>query len=1766
LLGAGLAAVLVVGVTMQIARSIVHTTGRPTAPVVSQGPGPLPAPPQRGTAPHHGLPDGQLPPIVPPDLKVDDKARQAHTTHTADTSSGSVRLVALADPPKATNLTLLPGLVMGDISLQLYFDAPATGWTQGTVSLSTEADPATVLHTANFTPTGLQSCVVPAQYCWTLHNGDGWGIEAGRRYVTKVTLTTAEGQSTDSAMSGAAGARSLPVPPAVPAEQLRGGGTNTAGRTGAQPVLRGAGVNAATGAFTQSAVDLRMASAYSVNVTVTRTYSSADPSVGLLGAGWRLGYEASIASKPDGSIVYLAEDGSATAYTRKDDGTYAAPPGIRSTIRARTGGGWELTTPDQQRSTFDSTGRLLSITNTRGKGVSLAYNANGRLASITDAGGRTVTVTTVDPGRISKVQLPDGRSVSYNYTNDHLTKIVDPDGATTGYGYDGAGRLATVTDALGHKQLTNVYDATSGRVSTQTDVFGKVTMFEWDGGKQVSKVTDPDGVVIRDGFKDNVLLYSRNGNGDTAVHRYDSTLNLQVSADAMGRQVEVDHDPRGNVTSSRLHGGDPIVESATYDDANSVLSRTNGRGKVFAYTYNAFHQTVSATDAEGHTTTFSYAPDSGLLTAMTDPLGHTNSYGYDSAGNPTSETDATGARTTRTFDATGRLKSVTDPRGNVAGANPATFTSKYEVYDGRDRIRRWTDPLGHFSLWNYDNAGRLVNTTDPNGAATTYVYDDANRLTTQIDPDLRTTKYGYTPGGRLATVTDGAGNVTTRTYDTAGRLATEIAPKGRAPGVDPAQFTTTYGYDFNGNLTSATHPYPGGGTATTSYKYDAMNQRVAETDPRGSTTRYGYDFAGNRTSVTDPLEVVNRQTSYDGNNQITGDTDARAKSVTFTYDAAGRKASMTTANGAKTTYAYDAAGRLVGMTSPRGNVAGADPAAFTTRYGYDPAGNQITSTDPLGHVSTTDYDPANRMTRQVDANGHASRFTYDNADRLTRILGPDATNDTQATVNNYDHAGHLIDRTDPRGFVVRFTYDGASRLASSVDQIGNRREYTYDQNSNITSIVTGRGTSAGYQAGRDAGTIVFRYDILDRLREKVPGTGAAFSYGYDAANRLTNLADAAGEQVRGYDAAGRLTSVTRGGTSYGYGYDAAGLLTRRTMPDGTTRTLTYRDDGRPATLTTPLGQTNYGYDPDGNLERTTLPGGMTQQRGYDNADRLTRLTVAAPGGQAVTDYTVARDSVGNPTRLDTTSGGATRSDAFTYDPADRFTAICYQVTTCTGATNTLKFGYDLVGNRTTRTKTGTGAYTEQYLYNAADQLTTRYGGPDGTVTYDYDQDGNPTRSGSVRTTYGLDNKVTSVDDGTRKTVYTEDAAGNRLYADTTPDAGGATSRTTYQWDVNNPVPMLTSEQSGGQTRSYTYHPGGVPLAQQVGDVTSLLHQDPFGNTTTLTDPAGTVQRRYVITDPFGVLTPTTPTGTDTRLTFQGQYSDPLSGAFNLRARQYRADTGRFDGVDPLGNANQQSAVSTYVYADDNPLTGSDPSGRWWIPIPCFTKEMCEAAKEPKATRNGSDRNPDGRDGRRLRNDEIFRRPEGGSGSSHFDNDWAGRAILERYLRGGDDWIIVDDEAWSKYMMDNQTLREKLTGPAQEQAQKALRNYFAGAPATGSFSLQFPMEIENGEGIVGYQYLHGTNAEVGDFQFYGDTHVFSFMDGTYDVRIYGQYTWNDVIDPNPQYSTDRWKSRLAEILTFGQADPYIIRITWHAETNVYLDKDVNVTAMSGYPAP
>jgi hypothetical protein len=215
--------------------------------------------------------------------------------------------------------------------------------------------------------------------------------------------------------------------------------------------------------------------------------------------------------------------------------------------------------------------------------------------------------------------------------------------------------------------------------------------------------------------------------------------------------------------------------------------------------------------------------------------------------------------------------------------------------------------------------------------------------------------------------------------------------------------------------------------------------------------------------------------------------------------------------------------------------------------------------------------------------------------------------------------------------------------------------------------------------------------------------------------------------------------------------------------------------------------------------------------------------------------------------------------------------------------------------------------------------------------------------------------------------------------------------------------------------------------------------------------------------------------------------------------------------------------------------------------------------------------------RAQRDDQRRGRPEGGRDqrrgdpTSHFDSDWAGRAILERYLSGEGDWDIADQPAWTGYMKDSELLRRQVRGEVITRS-VALSQ---GADGTRAVDWHFHAEVENGEGIVGYQYLHGTNGTVGDFQVTGAATVHRYFGSSLRgggstragswVQLHVVYRWNDMIDPNPQYGTDTVKSIIAEVITLGEAESYRISIGWTEDVSVWVP-DSGPFELHGYPAP
>ncbi len=1510
----------------------------PATPPAPQGPGSPARPLPVSALPNKGLPAGTRPPVEPPATKAAGGARKLTAAQWAAAGAPAKRAkqgqtrAAAGAVRGADALVLRSGYATGDTSLVVYFnlaDTAITSWSATVYDVaSQQAQQSVTLGKGD-----LPVCGSPRQFCRGFGGAEGWALDAGHDYFVQITVTYPDGSTETSASSNPARPRTLGETPAIPATQASGCAcANALGRTVSGQLVRGLGVNTGTGAFTRIESDLGMA-AFAVPFTLTRVYSSANTSSGLFGNGWASTLDLRVTATDSGATV-RAEDGAQADFAREGDGSYRRPAGVRSNLK-KTTDGWDLTTPEQITHRFDGNGRYLSAKNKRGHGITLTYTG-AALSSVTDAAGRKVTIEyRADLGFVTKVTLPDGRFTNYDYEGGRLRSFQSAIGQTTQYRYDN-GRLREVINARGLAEVTNTYDATTGRVREQRDINAKATTVEWDAGKQEAKVTDPDGVVNYDGYAGNLVKYTQNGNGDTSSRRYDTQANPSLSVDGNNNQRESTFDSAGNMATHKAPEPFAFTEKAEFSEGNQPKTFVDGNGVTWKAEYNDFHEMTKRTNGEGDSYTYTY-DERGLRTSMTDPRGKTSRYEYDTTGNLRAEITATGRRTEYTYDGTGRLKTVTDPRGTVAGANRAAYTTTYN-YDKEDRQTTEQQP-GKAKPWetSYDEVGRTKTVIDPLSRATIYDYDQADRLETVKSPRGDVTTYSYTDAGRLKSQTNGEGDKTSYAYNNKGRLEKLVTGRGNEPGADPAQYTWTFHYDGNNNPVRRTHPNPGGGTVTRDTGWDELDRAVTDTDPLGAQSSASYDNNNNVTNVQDPAKTQIGFT-YDKNNRPTDVTDARQGKTNTDYDPAGNPEKITSATGGVTTFTYDDDNRPTTRVEPRGNVEGADPDSYRTRYGYDRAGNPTSTTDPLGNVTEVAYDAINRITTRTDPNKRVTRYGYDDADQLKTVVAPDATGG-QATSYSYDANGAVIEVRDPLQHTRTAIYDKAGRVVATTDALGRFREHVYDAEGHVVETVIARTVAdprnPGRDPERDKHTITNTYDTLGRLtRIQLGSAGPVYTYGYNAKDELTSANDPTGGQTYSYDTNGRLEQVKRGDRVFDYGYDGNGNVTSRTFPDGTAVTADYDADNRIRELTAAGDTWSFGYDPAGRRTSATLPAGdLVERLSYDRAGRLTGIDTAGDAG-TVGKHTLDLDPAGNPRTVTTTRGDVSEQTAYRHDAANRLTAACYGAASCDSAgTGKITYTYDLVGNRTTQTRSGSaGAASTTYRYDDVDQLIseTTTGQGAGTKTYRYDSEGNRIDDGADRYEYHLDHTLLSATVGGQKTTYAYSATGQRLTATT-----GASTRT-WDWDLNGSLPQIAVDRDGTGSRTFVHNTSGEPLALRDGGDANFYVHDWLGGTSALVSGAGGVRAVYDY-DPYGLprTSPTqagvdvtaTPAATANPLKFTGQYQDTTTGDdYFMRARMYDPGSGSFTGVDPVRQQLASPAVSPYSYVDGHVLLSIDPSG------------------------------------------------------------------------------------------------------------------------------------------------------------------------------------------------------------------------------------------------
>jgi YD repeat-containing protein len=250
----------------------------------------------------------------------------------------------------------------------------------------------------------------------------------------------------------------------IPAGQVLGGedSSHAANPTGSTEDP----VNTATGNYFTSTTDLALAG-IGIPFSFSRTYNSADPSMGTLGQGWRSNYDTSLDIAMNGDVTLHAEDGQEVGFVKQGDGSFVGLPGVRDTLVENVDDTYTLTRQDQMSYAFGANGELTALTDRNDQGLTFAYTS-GLLSTITDSVGREIELAYTS-GLLTSISLPDDRDVTYSYTGGLLTTVTDARGGVTTYAYDGNDLLGSITDQNDHVVATNVYDE-NGRVIEQTGV------------------------------------------------------------------------------------------------------------------------------------------------------------------------------------------------------------------------------------------------------------------------------------------------------------------------------------------------------------------------------------------------------------------------------------------------------------------------------------------------------------------------------------------------------------------------------------------------------------------------------------------------------------------------------------------------------------------------------------------------------------------------------------------------------------------------------------------------------------------------------------------------------------------------------------------------------------------------------------------------------------------------------------------------------------------------------------------------------------------------------------------------------------------------------------------------------------------------------------------------------------------------------------------------------------------------------------------------
>lgn len=757
-----------------------------------------------------------------------------------------------------------------------------------------------------------------------------------------------------------------------------------------------------------------------------------------------------------------------------------------------------------------------------------------------------------------------------------------------------------------------------------------------------------------------------------------------------------------------------------------------------------------------------------------------------------------------------------------------------EIFDASGKLVERLDPAGFRQTFDYDTSGRLATVTDPNGRRLVFTYG-GNGLVAQVTlPDGNTIGYAYTAGGDLRQVTFPGGTTRQYLYDEAanvpsgspaGILTGEIDeaaqrlstttysksafsrnPKAKstvmAGGVDAQSATFSWADTYQNHAASATVTLPLGATRQLTFARvkDLFLLTAATTTCSGcvaSSESYTYDANGQwnlvtRNGVTTDhdinsrgLEIQRIEAANDTNgHKRTTQTDwhatLRVPTERRILDAAGTLKS-------KATWTYNTRGQVLTHSAIDPTVV--PNLVRTTTYTWCEQADVTAGICPFVGLllsvdgPRTDVDDraqyAYRMADEATCATTPVTCPYRKGDLWKVTQAPGQAVEQVAETVKSDGAGRPLQVKDANGVVIDLEYHPRGWLTARKTRGADNAVETDDQITRIEYWPTG---------------------LVKRVTQP---DGAYTQYSYDAAHRLTGIADNAGNTIT--YTLNAIDDRTKEDTR-----DPNGALAR-------TLGRTYNTLGQLQAQTDAYGRsTGYTYDANGNLDQTTDALGRKVDNSVDPLDRLASSLQDMTGIAAETKF--AYDALDQLTKVTDPKGLQT---LYSYTALGDLTQLN---SPDTGITTYL---YDSAGNRTRQTDAR--GKIANYAYDALNRLTTvaypTEPALDTTYTWDVAQVGCP--SGE---TYSK-GRLAKIADGSGTTVYCHDRFGNLVRKMQTTNGKVFTLR--YVYEVSGRLQKVI--YPGGAEVVYTRDNQGrvsaITVKTESSATQTLLHgvsYHPFG--------------------------------------------------------------------------------------------------------------------------------------------------------------------------------------------------------------------------------------------------------------------------------------------------------------------------------------------------